>query len=304
MKVAVIDIGTNTFHLLIADQENKSLIFHREKVAVRLGMGGISEGVIADDAIDRAIATLIDFKLTIDKLSVDEIAVTATSAVRSAGNQKEFVDLVYEKAGLEINVLVGEVEAALIHKGVSEFVEFNNDTGLIMDIGGGSIEFIIADRQEVKWLKSYELGGQRLIDRFHKSDPISITERKLLASFLTQAFIEVFEACKKFKATLLIGSSGSFDTFWDMHAFQADFTPSKKPSLSVETFKGIHENLMGKNREERLALPGMIPLRVDMIVSASIAVDVVMENCEFSIIKVSPFALKEGVLYHGLPKTK
>lgn len=304
MRVGIIDIGTNTFHLLIADRARNMKILHKEKVAVRLGKGGITNNVIQSDAIERAVATLTDFARKMKNEVVDEIIVSATSAVRNASNQKEFVTLIQEEVGLEIRVLSGEEEAALIHKGVSEYIDFGEETGLIMDIGGGSIEFILANSQEVKWLKSYELGGQRLIDQFHHTDPISKEEKERLQAFLIENLQEVIEQCEKHQAAYLIGSSGSFDTLWDIHARIPGARPMQQPILYKDYFEEIHEELMVLNREERLAIPGMIPMRVDMIVSASVAIKVMMDQCHFDQIKVSPFALKEGLLYHGLPKRK
>lgn len=304
MRVGIIDIGTNTFHLLIADRARNMKILHKEKVAVRLGKGGINNNVIQSDAMDRAMATLTDFKKKMQNEVVEETIVSATSAVRNAENQEEFVGMVRDNLGLEICVLTGEQEAMLIHQGVSQYIDFEKETGLIMDIGGGSIEFILADRQEVKWLKSYELGGQRLIDQFHHTDPISVEEKSKLVSFLTENLTEVFDNCEKHGASHLVGSSGSFDTFWDIHARRPGARPMQRPILFREYFEEIHCQLINANREERLQIAGMIPMRVDMIVSAAVAVKVIMDNCRFDQIKVSPYALKEGLLYHGLPKRK
>lgn len=304
MRVGIIDIGTNTFHLLIADRARNMKILHKEKVAVRLGKGGISNHVILPDAIERALETLTDFNKKLQNEVVDEVIVSATSAVRNANNQTEFVQEVKEKTGLEIRVLSGEEEAQLIYEGVSQYIDFEDGAGLIMDIGGGSIEFIIADGNGVKWLKSYELGGQRLIDRFHHTDPISASEKSDLETFLSERLSEVFSECKKHQANYLIGSSGSFDTLWDIHVRKPGARPMQQPILFKEYFEEIHERLMTRNREERLQLAGMIPMRVDMIVSASVVIKVIVDHCGFDQIKVSPFALKEGLLYNGLPKRK
>lgn len=304
MRVGIIDIGTNTFHLLIADRARNMKILHKEKVAVRLGKGGISNNVIQPDAMERAVETLTDFAQKMENEVVDEIIVSATSAVRNANNQKEFVELVREKVGLNIQVLSGEEEASLIHKGVSEYIDLEDETGLIMDIGGGSIEFILANKDEVKWLKSYELGGQRLIDQFHHTDPISLEEKNKLEAFLIENLQEVFEQCAAHNAAYLIGSSGSFDTLWDIHARIPGARPMQQPILYKDYFEEIYEELVSLDREQRLAIPGMIPMRVDMIVSASVAIKVMMDQCGFDQIKVSPYALKEGLLYHGLPKRK
>lgn len=300
MRTGVIDIGTNTFHLLIADPQASSIL-HDEKIAVRIGRGGISKGLITDDAIERAIRALSDFKQTLDELKVNRVYTTATSAVRNASNQSEFIHIVKERTDLDINVLSGEEEAFLIHQGVRQFVDFGKKTGLIVDIGGGSIEFIIADNDEVKWLKSFEIGGQRLIDQFHKSDPITAKEIETLEHFLEQTLWEVFAKCREHSAEHLIGSSGSFDTFWDIFRNKNNINAPIELVLNYQNFESIHNELIAKDKNQRLLIPGMIPMRVEMIVGASIVTKNILDHCGFDLIKISPFALKEGVLSYGLP---
>ncbi|WP_109832136.1 Ppx/GppA phosphatase family protein [Reichenbachiella versicolor] len=303
MKVGVIDMGTNTFHLLITEKNDFNSVYHKEKVAVRIGKGGISDGIIADDAVARAINTLSDFKQTLQDLEVEEVYVTATSAVRSAKNQADFIKIVKEETGFEINVLSGEEEAFLIHQGVKQCIDFDHETGLIVDIGGGSIEFIIADELDVKWLKSYEIGGQRLIDEYHKSDPILPEEISNLQKYLHSVLQEVFEECKKHNAQYLIGSSGSFDTFWDIHN-KGVSTAEDKPILTGDEFQSIYDLMITKDKTSRLEIPGMIRMRVDMIVGAAIVTKTILDECSFDLIKISSYALKEGVLAFGLPNRK
>ena len=301
MRKAVIDMGTNTFHLLIVENSNGYQILHKEKQSVRIGKGGISKGTIAPDAVDRAIGTLKDFRSTLRKFEVNETIITATSAVRSAQNREEFINQVKTQTGFDIKVLSGIEEATMIYHGVNNFVQLDDQVSLIMDIGGGSIEFILANKDEIKWLKSYELGGQRLIDQFHHSDPIGLEEQRRLTEFLVDQLSDLFNQCKKYKANYLIGSSGSFDTFWDIYCEKSG-KKTEKPKLNLNSFDEICHDLITKNRAERLAIPGMIPMRVDMIVGAAIVTKLVIEKCNLERIEISPFALKEGVLYHGLPK--
>ena len=303
MKTGVIDIGTNTFHLLIAEQNGTIDVLHKEKVSVRIGKGGISDGIIAPEAIERALATLRSFKETIDKLNVKKVYTTATSAVRSAKNKLDFINIVKEKTDFDIEVLSGEEEAFLIHQGVMQAIVMDQ-TGLIVDIGGGSIEFIIADSKGVKWLKSYEIGGQRLIDQFHKSDPIEKSEIEALKLYLDDHLKEVYQNCKKFGAKVLIGSSGSFDTFWDIQVRKKALVETTSPEIDTDQFQEIYQELLAKNKAQRLAIPGMIPMRVDMIVGAAIVVQNIMNHCKFDLMKISSYALKEGVLFHGLPSRK
>ena len=131
MPQAVIDLGTNTFNLVIAETSTKEVLYN-EKIPVRLGKNGISKGIIQPDAIDRAIHALLHYRQKIEEHSVEKTTVTATSAVRNASNQSEFVNQVLEKVGFEVKVLSGDNEAAVIHAGVSNYLEIGNEPQLII----------------------------------------------------------------------------------------------------------------------------------------------------------------------------
>ena len=161
MKVAVIDMGTNTFHLIIVEVEKDDFkIVYREKTAVKIGEKGINHGMITDDAIDRALKTLSKFKEVIDEEEVEQVFATATSAIRNAKNGKGLVALIKEETGIETRIISGIQEAEYIYYGVNKAVEIGDKASLIMDIGGGSIEFIIGTSKEIIWRQSFEIGGQ------------------------------------------------------------------------------------------------------------------------------------------------
>ncbi len=157
MKAAVIDLGTNTFHLIIAECQGSDVqVLYKTNVPVRLGQGRINENVIIPEAFERGIRTLKDFKLEIDRHQVAVTRAIATSAVRSADNGQDFVDAA-KLAGIEIEVISGDQEAAYIFEGVKATGTING-TSLIMDIGGGSTEFIICDEKGLIWKKATTSG--------------------------------------------------------------------------------------------------------------------------------------------------
>ncbi len=309
-KIAVIDLGTNTFHLLIAEisDQDKLNVKHQEKVSVKIGEGGINEGIITTAAEKRAITTIQAFRQTIDNYGIeDAIFATATSAIRSARNGKELTDKIAATTGIKVRIISGDQEAQYIYEGVKEAVEIGRETSLIMDIGGGSVEFIICNQDEVFWKQSFEIGAQRLLDLFHYHDPIIPIEIENLNMYLTDHLSTLISANLNFNPTVLIGSSGSFDTFSDMHQ-HATGTYGKEKSteipLSLESFLSIYNDIISKNREERLAMPGMIAMRVDMIVVAAILVKFILNSCHLSRIRVSSYSLKEGILFDILKNLK
>ncbi|WP_258101983.1 Ppx/GppA phosphatase family protein [Marinoscillum pacificum] len=304
MKVAVIDMGTNTFHLIIVEVEKDDFkIVYREKTAVKIGEKGINHGMITDDAIDRALKTLSKFKEVIDEEEVEQVFATATSAIRNAKNGKGLVALIKEETGIETRIISGIQEAEYIYYGVNKAVEIGDKASLIMDIGGGSIEFIIGTSKEIIWRQSFEIGGQRMVEKFQKHDPMLPTDKEALIEYLDSNLEELFDACAEHQPKTLIGSSGTFDTLSDIYSLTSNVERAKDATeypLTLESFNEIYQELIVKNREERLAIPGMIPLRVDMIVVACELVNFIINKLELIDIRVSGYALKEGVLLNTL----
>lgn len=306
MKIAVIDMGTNTFHLLIASVNDGELkVLHKEKTAVRLGKGGISKGFITEEAEKRAIKALKRFKETIEIENTTQIFATATSAIRNAKNGSDLTKKIKEKTGIEVRVISGDEEAEYIYNGVKQALKIGSDPSLIMDIGGGSIEFIIANSKKIFWKRSFEIGGQRLIDRFHQNDPISLGEKESLESYLLEELQPLIEESKKYDISTLIGSSGTFDTLSDIYRMEENLEKDPDETefpLPIDHYYSIVKDIISKKESDRLNIPGMIPLRVEMIVVAVILVDFVLNTLDLSNIRVSAYALKEGVLLDTLSK--
>jgi len=305
-KIAIIDCGTNTFHLLIMEiGVGKQTIVVKEKTVVKIGAGGINDKRIIPEAEERAIKALTDFKEQIDSQQVDKIYAFATSAFRNATNGTALRDKVKQSTGLDINIISGDQEAEYIFKGVSYGLALTNESCLVMDIGGGSVEFIIGEGQDILWKRSYEIGAQRLLDLFHDKDPIDDNSLKKLFAYLDEELPALFEALQQHKPTILIGSSGTFDTLSEIYSkknhLNIDENPTEIP-FSINAFESIYQELVSKNREERLMIPGMIEMRVDMIVVATALIKYIITRHQFDAMRVSTYALKEGVLSEILKK--
>lgn len=294
-------MGTNTFHLLIASVgEEGIIVLYKEKRAVKLGEGGISKGFIAAPAMDRAIAAVTYFYEQAQNYNVTEIFATATSAVRSSSNQEELISRVKKATGISIQVISGTLEAQLIYEGVSQSMDLGDSTSLIMDIGGGSVEFILANHHQIFWKGSFEIGGQRLIDLFHQQDPMPIAEMENQKLFLQSKLAPLLEACILYPPSLLVGASGSFDTLASIDILHKnlniDIENATEYPLKLADFYRIFEQVKHLNRVQRLALPGMLDLRAEMIVVAGVLIDFILTNIPLIAIRVSTYALKEGVL--------
>ena len=299
-KLAIIDLGTNTFHLLIAAYGKDGYrISHRERTAVKIGLGGINQDIIQEKGIERAILALKSFKGIIDQNSVSKIFAFGTSALRNAGNASDVIKKIKLTTNIDVRIISGDQEAEFIYKGVRSAMDLGTDPSLIVDIGGGSVEFIIANRAEIYWKKSIEIGAQRLLEKFQKHDPILPTEIVELNEYFEISLKELIQNLKKFNPQSLVGSSGTFDTLSEIHCvrnFLSIKDVDSETPLTLASFHSIYQEFIVKNRAERLLIPGMIEMRVDMIVVACCLIRFLLEQHAFRAVRVSTYSLKEGVL--------
>jgi exopolyphosphatase/guanosine-5'-triphosphate,3'-diphosphate pyrophosphatase len=301
-RVAVMDLGTNTFHLLIAEPDAQMFFreIRHEYVGVKLGEGGINEGTIKPDAYRRGVDTLNSFQELIAQYEVKQVKAIATSALRSASNGQQFIDEVQQHTGITIETISGDTEAGYIYEGVRASGCLQQSNSLIVDIGGGSVEFILGNNQHIIYKRSFEIGAARLIAKFHRTDPVTTAEKTELSQYLDSTLQPLFEAVAHESIDTLIGSSGAFETFAELveagkgNKFDLKQTP-------VYTFEGNElmeatNQIIHSNHDERAATPGIIAVRVDMIVVASLLTQYLMEKLNLQDVVMSAYSLKEGVL--------
>jgi exopolyphosphatase/guanosine-5'-triphosphate,3'-diphosphate pyrophosphatase len=229
-RVAIIDCGTNTFNLLVKEKvEGKWKTLFKTKLPVKLGAGGFSENVLLPNRMARGIDALYSYKNVIDSLGVKDVRVFATSAVREASNGNEFVARVKKHLNFDMEVISGDREAELIFEGVVQTTEEIKEDYLIMDIGGGSTEFIFVRDQKPLWRKSYLLGVSRLHGLLKPASRINQDDVHRLRAHLNAELQDLISFLKENPVKILVGSSGSFDTLFDMYQF-AKAKDSRKDS--------------------------------------------------------------------------
>ena len=299
-KIAIIDLGTNTFHLLLAEVDKRQhRIFYREKVPVKIGLGGINRNIITEAGILRAIDAMKGFQAKLLNYKIDLVYAFGTSALRNATNGVAVSARIEAETGIPVKIISGDEEAEYIYKGVRSAVKMNS-TSLIVDIGGGSVEFIIGNDSEIFWKQSVEIGAQRLLEKFQKHDPILPEEIDELMAFFKISLLDLFHAIRKYRPQDLVGSSGTFDTLSEIYCnkkgIEFDSLAPETP-LTMDSFFETFNELIVKNREERMKIPGMMEMRVDMIVVACCLISfLLVENLNIKNLRVSSYSLKEGVL--------
>ncbi len=307
MRVAIIDIGTNTFNLLIASTYRGKLVFkHREKSFVFLGKGGINKNIILDDAFERGLKTLMSYSEISKRYHVSKIIAIATSAVRNATNGSEFIKEVLRKTEIKITPISGKLEAEYIYKGAKCATEFGEKPILLMDIGGGSTEFIICNRTEIFWKQSFEIGATRLFEKFHKTDPILEVEKINITDHLKHELSELFSVAESYEINTLIGSAGTFTSLAKIISSTQDtMIQLKKTSeyqFDLVQFSKIHHELLKLTLTERYKVAGLITERAPMIVVGTILVNFIIQQLKIKNFKLARYSLKEGVASDYLSK--
>ena len=301
--LAVLDLGTNTFHLLIVAPEgaNGFRELFRERRFVKLALGGIEH--IQPDAWQRALEALKYFREVIDRHGCTDVRAIGTAGLRTADNADAFLELIRRETGIEVEVINGEREAELIFKGTRLAVPMAPGRHyLIMDIGGGSVEFIICNREKASWAQSFPVGVAVLRRRFHHREPISEAEIAALRAFLDQQLAPLRQAIAAHDGPLqLVAASGTFDVL--AHALPARPLGAHARAVPRSHMAPLVARTLAATLEERLAMPEIPEARADMISVAFVQLQYVLDLLpQTEEILVSEYALKEGVVAEWLER--
>jgi len=293
-RLAVIDLGTNTFHIIIAEAgENgqfEKLFKHR--IFVKLAEDGI--GKIAPEAYQRALEATDFMQAKLEEYQVSKVRAFGTAGLRTASNGQQFIEEVQQRNGIKIQLISGAEEARLIHIGVKKAIPSLREKALIMDIGGGSVEFILTEEDQVLWAKSFPIGVAVLFKRFHHSDPISDPEIKQVNSFLRQQLEELQVLLQQHPVKIMVGASGTFDVLENILSNRVpDALYSSVPANQYPLF---YQQLLKTTKAERYAMESIPDTRADMIVVAIILIDFILQLAPIQTITISSYALKEGML--------
>lgn len=298
---AVIDVGTNIIKLSLANQQGKKIIYFRhENFPVFIGKNGINKNIIQKDAEIRLFEALDDCQkiLKEEKILESQTFIVATSALRNANNGQEIALKIKQKYNFFIEIISGDREASFIAAGVKQGFPKIKEMVLIMDIGGGSVEFIVTNGHKVFWQKSFEIGATRLKEKYHNCEPISDLDLYRLMIFLEYELSSLREICFQYVPKYLIGTAGTFVTLAQIHLLNIG-TPDIDAHgllLSMSEFDDLYQMLINRNLEQRLQLGGLEEYRAELIVISVCLLKNVLLLTDIDKICVSEFALKEGYL--------
>lgn len=302
-RIGIIDIGSNSVRLLLADiGENNSIrVINELKEYLRLGDGIDENKIMSQEKIQLSLKTLNTYKNICTAFEVSEITAVATEAVRSAKNQKEFLDLMESQIGLKIEVLTGEEEAYYDY--FSTINSLNVDNALIMDIGGASTELILVKHRKLIKSISLPFGAINLIKKFNITDILEKSQEEDLKSFLAEQFknLQWLEEAKDYT---LIGIGGSIRTLGKIHRKSIDYPLNLMHNyhIKAEDVISIYDSVKNKTNSQRKKIKGLSSDRADIFVGAAAAISTLIELYSMDNIIISRNGIREGLLYSHICK--
>ena len=307
--LAAIDVGTNSFHLLVArpTEANRFEVVAREKEVVRLGSGSGDMKVLRPEAIDRGIAALQRLR-QVAEIHAARVRAVATSAVREAENRDVFLERAREEAGIEVEVISGVEEARLIHLGVLQAVPVFDRQVLVVDIGGGSTEFVVGCGGEVLGARSLKLGAIRLTDRFFRDEPVRKRQVDDCRQFVRSYLNPVARDVRRLGFDVAVGSSGTILNVAEMAQAARGRAPARvlsNASFTRAELAGVVKALTAaRTAKDRLKVPGLDPARADIVLGGAVLLEQVFAELGIETMVVSDFALREGVILDALQRAR
>ncbi|MEK7702825.1 MAG: Ppx/GppA phosphatase family protein [Nitrospirota bacterium] len=297
MAIAVVDMGTHTFRLLIADVlRGKIKTIYSENKTVQLGEGFSGKKFIKPAGMERAIVALSSFQRTMKQYDIGRLSVIGTSAMREAVNQKPFLLLVQEALGWSVDVISGEEEARLTFLGANQVIQNREGPMLLVDIGGGSTEFIVANGEQPRYITSLPLGVIPLMEQYRgEIDPLKSCNAM---RFAIKQVIQKIAHALPIGVGIFAGTAGTVTTLaaMDQKLTRYDTEKINRYMLCQDAVREILKKILAMPIQKRLSLPGLESGREEVIVPGILILLTIMEVCQYDLVYASEYGVREGLL--------
>lgn len=304
--LAAIDIGTNSIHMVVVKinaQLATFTILTREKDTVRLGDRHLDTGNLTIEAMQRSFSALKRCRDLAISMKADHILAVATSATREAPNGKEFLAQIHSQLGITVDLVSGPEEARRIYLGVLSGMDFNNHPHIIIDIGGGSTELILADSEDARFLSSTKIGAVRLSQDFVKTDPISRQDFTILQAYIKGMLERPIDELKSYlkpnEQPRLVGTSGTIETLATIQALAnlgIEPSPLQGYKINLKDLQEMLSRFSKMSYQERVAVPGMCDKRAEIIVAGAMILVEAMTMLRCDRLTICERALREGMI--------
>ena len=300
MRIAALDLGSNSFHLLVADVHPDGTFeaVTREKEMLRLGDDVARDGGISLAAAERAVASVRRLRQLADASGAQEVIAKATSAIRTASNGSELVDRIEAETGVEVEVISGREEARLIFAAVRASIVLEPAPALCVDIGGGSVEFSIGDASGLRWGTSVPLGVGRLTGELVTTDPPSRADRDALDTRIRAGLAPIVDDVRRRAPRMAVGSSGTINDLARLVASEDGEVPASANGLRIpaDRLKAWHRRIVKMPVAERRRLPGVEEKRAELIPAGVTLLATIFDVFEVGEMVTSDWSLREGIV--------
>ena len=305
MRIAAFDLGSNSFHLLVADAHPDGTFepVATDKEMLRLGSKVAATGEIGRIGSSSAVGVIRRFRAMAESQHADEIVACATAAFREAADSLAVVDRIEAETGVKVRVISGREEAQLIFDAVRASVAIDPGPALALDLGGGSLEVMIGDGRGLDWATSLKLGVARLTAEHVRSDPYSTGDCRRVTGAVTKAFQRILPEVTRRRPRMAIGSSGTLETLIRLAAARRHGTmPASVNQLSVKAreVEQLSDWLLEMTSNERAALPGVDARRADMLPAGAILLTTIMDLSGVDELVGCEWALREGMVLDAI----
>ncbi|MBW3556136.1 MAG: Ppx/GppA family phosphatase [Actinobacteria bacterium] len=307
VRIAALDLGSNSFHLLVADARSDGSFdpVFREKEMLRLGDVVARSGRLTEEATEQALETARRFRVLAESAGADEVVACATSAIREADNGAELVDRFAREAGLVVRVISGLEEAALIFRAVQASVVIDPGPAVCLDLGGGSLEVMVGDASTLAWSASVKLGVARLTAELVRADPPKPSDLRRVRKRVVAVLGPLAERAAPLKPRLLVGTSGTLrDLALMAAAAETGTVPISANQLRVSrtALEEVHDKLIDLPVSQRRRLPGLESRRAELVPAGSVLAVAALEMFGFDEMVVGSWALREGMVLEALAR--
>ena len=306
MRLAAIDVGSNSIHMVVAqaDADGAITTLWRAKEMVGLGRISFPSHRLSGRAMDLALETLRRFAQSAQRRQCEKIIAVATSAVREAENGGDFLERVGRQLRLPLRVVSARDEARLIYLGVRQSVDLQNGPHLIIDLGGGSVEFVVADHAKATLLESRKLGAARMTAQFIKSDPVKAGDLRRLLRHFDEELAPLCANIRALGPISAIGTSGTLETLATLCGTASASGNGDGYSGRIERprLERLLSRLLESRSKDRARMAGLDPQRQDQIVAGAVLLNELFRRLELEELRISRAALREGILVDYLSR--
>lgn len=311
MKIAAIDLGSNSFHMVIVEVQASGAfqVIGREKEMVRLGSSTLSRGRLPAAAMSRGLEALAKYRRLARTQHVDKILAVATAAIREASNGEEFLDRVGRETGIWPKAISGDEEGRLIYLAALHSVHLEGKRALVVDIGGGSVELVLGAGRRLEDVASEKLGVIRMTEAFVHSDPLSAKDEARLVAHAEAVLSGGGARLREAGFDCAVGTSGTVLGLGALALHMASETPPETlhhVTVKADAIHSVRKRLVASDMRARLKMPGMDARRADIIVAGAVVLDTILDRLGVSELTLCEWSLREGILLdyiHGHPRS-